>query len=40
MTLLIMQSSLASRHFLPLQIKYSPQHPVLTTPLIYALPLA
>jgi hypothetical protein len=29
MTLLIMQSSSASRHFLPLRSIYSPQHPVL-----------
>jgi hypothetical protein len=29
MKLLIMQSSPASRHFLPLRSKYSPQHPVL-----------
>jgi hypothetical protein len=27
--LLIMHSSLASRHFLPFEFKYSPQHPVL-----------
>jgi hypothetical protein len=32
MKLLIMQSSLASRHFLPLRSKYSPQHPVLRHP--------
>jgi len=28
MKLLIMQSPTASRHFLPLRLKYSPQHPV------------
>jgi hypothetical protein len=27
-----MQSSPASRHFLPLRSKYSPQHPVITHP--------
>jgi hypothetical protein len=32
MKLLIMQSSPASRHFLPLRSKYSPQHPVLKQP--------
>jgi hypothetical protein len=32
MKLLIMQSSPASRHFLPLRSKYSPQHPFLTHP--------
>jgi hypothetical protein len=32
MKLLIMQSSLASCHFLPLVTKYSPQHPVLKHP--------
>jgi hypothetical protein len=32
MTLLIMQSSLSSRHFLPLESKYSPEHPVLRHP--------
>jgi hypothetical protein len=32
MKLLIMQSSPASRHFLPLRSKYSPQHPVLRYP--------
>jgi len=37
--LLIMQSSPASRHFLPLRSKYSPQHPVLYTPSSYDLSL-
>jgi hypothetical protein len=32
MKLLIMQSSSASHHFLPLRSKYSPQHPVLKHP--------
>jgi hypothetical protein len=32
MKLLIMQHSPASRHFLPLMSKYSPQHPVLKHP--------
>jgi hypothetical protein len=39
MKLLIMQSSSASCHFLPLRSKYSPQHPVLKHPQICALPL-
>jgi hypothetical protein len=36
--LLIMQSSSASRHFLPLRFKYSPQHPVLKRPQSMLLP--
>jgi hypothetical protein len=32
MTFLIMQSSSASGHFLPLECKYSPQYPVLKHP--------
>jgi hypothetical protein len=39
MKLLILQPSLASRYFLPLRSKYSPQHPVLKHPQIYSLPL-
>jgi hypothetical protein len=39
MKLLIMQSSPVSCHFLPLMSKYSPQHPVLKIPSIYASPL-
>jgi hypothetical protein len=35
MKLLIMQSSPASRHFLTLRYKYSPQHPVFKNPQIY-----
>jgi hypothetical protein len=38
MKLLIMQSSLASRHFLPLRSKYFPQHPVLKQPQSMLLP--
>jgi hypothetical protein len=38
MKLLIMQSSPASRHFLPLRFKYSPQHPVLRHPQSLAFP--
>jgi hypothetical protein len=36
---LIMQSSPASYHFLPLSSKYSPQHPTSQTPPICVLPL-
>jgi hypothetical protein len=36
MKLLIMQSSAASCHFLPLSFKYSPQHPVLKSLNLYS----
>jgi len=38
MKLLIMQSSPASRHFLPLRSKHSPHHPVLKHPQSTLLP--